>query len=86
MLATEKFPEDIENTIYQLLVSDQCRATNGMTLNQVVAKISEQTQTQLEPEPVFRMIRRMCYEGMVMATTTKMDKFVGAKFDPTIKY
>jgi hypothetical protein len=78
MVTTEKFPDDIENTIYEILLSAS-DSPNGISISDV-SQVILQKQIKIEPEKIYMFVQRMCNEGMA----EKIDEnyYRGVKFDP----
>lgn len=83
MPTAQKYPEDIEETIYELLTTGQALA-DGLTVVQITSSLSEKIKTSLDPEIIFGIIRRMGAEGMV--ETISGGKYKGVKFDPNFTF
>ena len=83
MTVAQKFPEDLEEVIYQVLSSGQ-GLESGMTIPEVTIVVAEKTKTDVDPEVIFGFVRRMDQEGMVEKISD--NKYKGVKFDAMCSY
>jgi DNA-binding PadR family transcriptional regulator len=69
MTTTQKYPDDIENTIYEILLSAK-DSTEGINITSIVDVLFQKTNTKSNPQDIYYMIDRMCKEGMAEKTSS----------------
>lgn len=83
MTIAQKFPDDLEDVIYQSLLSEEA-AKFGMSVQEIATAVEMATKTAVDPEAIFRFIQRMDCEGMVEKVAANTYK--GVKYDPMWTY
>lgn len=78
MITTQKYPDDIENTIYEILLSAK-DSIDGLNISYIVDVLFQKTSTKSDPQDIYCMIDRMCKEGM--AEKTASNGFKAIVFD-----
>jgi hypothetical protein len=78
MTTTQKYPDDIENTIYEILLSAK-DSIEGINISSIVEVLFQKTKTKSNPQDIYYMIDRMCKEGM--AEKTESNGFKAIIFD-----
>jgi hypothetical protein len=75
MTTTQKYPDDIENTIYEILLSAK-DSIDGLNISSIIEVLFEKTKTKSDPQDIYYMIERMCKEGMAEKTTSNSFKAI----------
>jgi hypothetical protein len=79
MTTVQKYPDDIENIIYEILASVP-EDSNGISISDIFQVIIQTRKIDIKPEAVYQFIQRMCKEGMAEKIIENLYK--GIMFDP----
>jgi hypothetical protein len=79
MTTVQKYPDDIENIIYEILAGAS-NGSQGMSISDIFQVIIQTRKIDIKPEVIYQFMQRMCKEGMAEKINENLYK--GIKFDP----